>query len=215
MLPGSCREWLLMQNEMGMRYFARRAEASGAWGVRGPCHRRLFLECRQKISSAVAASAGRDPGAACQEMCIEDALNRLATRQGLDGQRPKEGAPPASAVCQIDEVESTRRVARTAGAAARDLLGGECGKAACQMARDTGIHGIPGMLMAYCAMCLSRDPSCLEEPYPATGPIEHDAACNDAVLRSGQTAASAGICAAVAPVCKQWDRAVAGPDHGL
>jgi hypothetical protein len=69
--------------------------------------------------------------------------------------------------------------------------------------------------MAYSAMCRRGDASCLEEPYPATGPIKHDAACNDAVLGSGQDSClSAGIYAAVAPACKQWDRAVAGPECG-
>jgi hypothetical protein len=37
------------------------------------------------------------------------------------------------------------------------------------------------------APCASVDGTlCLEEPYPAQGPIEHDSACKEAVLGSGQ-----------------------------
>lgn len=63
-MPGPGREWLLMQNEMGMRYCARLARVGGARGVRGPCHRRLFLECRQKDLQRRCRRCRRDPGAA-------------------------------------------------------------------------------------------------------------------------------------------------------
>jgi hypothetical protein len=53
-----------MQNEMGMRYFARPAMASGARGMRGPCHRRLFLEWHQKDLQRRCKLYRKDPGAA-------------------------------------------------------------------------------------------------------------------------------------------------------
>jgi hypothetical protein len=144
-------------------------------------------------------------------MCIEDVLNRLATRQGSMGDCPKR---QRHQVCQIDETGEYQTRSQNRGSSCSGPARRRVRSAVWATARDGGIHGIPSMLMAYRAVCLSRDASCLEEPYPATGPIQHDAACNDAVLGSGQQAASAGICAAVAPACKQWVRAVAGPDHG-
>jgi hypothetical protein len=100
MLQALDREWLLIQNEMGMRYFARLARACGARGVRGPCHRRLFLECRQKDLQRRCRRCRRilaQRGG--QEMCIEEVLNRLATRQGLEaipqrGSATREGRMP-------------------------------------------------------------------------------------------------------------------------
>jgi hypothetical protein len=98
-------------------------------------------------------------------------------------------------------------VAGTAGAAARS-----CSEAVVSRL-PTAPNCHSHLFMAYNAMCRRGDASCLEEPYPATGSIKHDAACNDAVRGSGQDSC---LCRHLRcrSTRKQWDRAVAGPECG-